>query len=250
MEAKYIGNINRCRTQPKRHINDDNRHDEARKHLLDAIIANTNTGNLRINHDERDDDEGDVGQVAHDRPKAKECAVTTRLEWLHRQVLRHLLVKLVGNPRHEVTHRADNPANTTQRCAATAGGSTIFFICLLGGFVLGLVVIVIICRLAVISTILAIGVVLIIASVLASLTAVILIILVVLATVILWRGLLLPRDRDSDGIIHLVVRIWLNKDIFHIRRFLGTQRITTSREDDGLAPIGRWLILIEVHTSR
>ena len=87
---------------------------------------------------------------------------------------------------------------------------------------MGLVVIVIICRLAVISTILAIGVVLIIASVLASLTAVILIILVVLATVILWRGLLLPRDRDSDGIIHLVVRIWLNKDIFHIRCFLGT----------------------------
>ena len=174
---------------------------------------------MRINHDERDDNKGDVGQVAHDRPKAKECAITTRLEWLHRQVLRHLLVKLIGNPRHEVTHRADNPANASQRCATTTGGSTIIFICLLGGFVLGLVVIVIICRLAVIPAILAVGVVLIITSVLPGLTTVI---LVVLSTVVLRRGLLLPRDRDSDGIIHLVVRIWLNKDIFHIRCFLGT----------------------------
>ena len=171
---------------------------------------------MRINYDERDDDKGDVGQVAHDRPKAKECAITTRLEWLHRQVLRHLLVKLVSDPRHEVTHRADDPANATQRCATTAGRGAIVFVRLLGGFVLGLVVvlviiIVVICRLAVIPTILAVGVILIITSVLLSLTA-----------VILRPGLLLPRDRDSDGIIHLVVRVWLNKDIFHIRRLLGT----------------------------
>ena len=219
MEAKYIGNIDRCRTQPKRHINDDNRHDEARKHLLDAIIANTNTGNLRINDDERDDNKGDVGQVAHDRPKAKECAITTRLEWLHRQVLRHLLVQLVSNPRHKVAHRADNPANTTQRCATTASCGTIVFVRLLGGFVLGLVIVLII---LVVSRCLAVLVIAVVLGILASLTPVILIILVVLPAVILRRGLLLPRDRDSDGIIHLVVRIWLNKDIFHIRRLLGT----------------------------
>ena len=141
------------------------------------------------------------------------------MEWLHRQVLRHLLVELISDPRHEVTHRADNPANTTQRCATTTGRGIIIFICLLGGFVLGLVI-VIICRLAVIPTILAVGVVLIITSVLPSLTTVILVILVVLATIILRRGLLLPRDSNGAGITLLIIRIWLDKGIFYICRFL------------------------------
>ena len=61
LKSQYVRNIDRCRTQPKRHIDDDNRHDKARKHLLNAIIANANTGNLRINHDERDDNKGDIG---------------------------------------------------------------------------------------------------------------------------------------------------------------------------------------------
>ena len=85
---------------------------------------------------------------------------------------------------------------------------------------MGLVVVLVI--ILVVSRCLAVLIVAVVLSVLASLTTVILIILVVLATIVLRRGLLLPRDGDGDGIIHLVVRIWLDEDIFHIRRLLGT----------------------------
>ena len=96
--AKKVADIDRELTQHIRNVDENRRHNQARKHLFDTVIAQPNARHLRINNDDKYNHKCNIGNVAKLHPSSIRPAICFKKLRMNRE-------KVVGEKReHSVVH--------------------------------------------------------------------------------------------------------------------------------------------------
>jgi len=107
-------------------IYEDGGDNNAWKSFLDAVIINSDTGDLRIDNDKEEDDEDNISDIAEITPDYMNRGVIVDGDWIDFDEIFENFVGAVNNVSEKTSSRTDEPTNAADLVVTGLGILVIF----------------------------------------------------------------------------------------------------------------------------